>query len=509
MLTYNLEMRGEETRYHYLYTCIKHDIESEIIPAYTKLPSKRKLAEHLSTSLITVETAYEQLISEGYIRAEPRRGYYVNTLQQSMLPHCTPDLQAANSAPSQPDKTFSLLPDVCLDSTVFSESKEAYAYCKFDLSQGQLSAKYFPYTSWGKAAREVIAQEAMALTQLESDTCGLLPLKVEIARHLMETRGLCIEPQHIVIGAGAQILYNLIIQLLGPSIHVGLEDPGYPRLSKIYTRNGIPVSHIPLDESGLVVDALKQSAATIAHIMPSHQFPTGIIMPISRRYELLSWATEKENRYIIEDDYDCEFKLAGVPVPTLKGIDTNEHVIYTNTFSKGLGSAVRIAYMVLPKHLAKRFRSELDFYSCTVSIFDQLALATFMKNGSYERFINKTKTKCRTIRNSLIDALSKRDINHHLTFSCIDSGLHFILSIPYTHNADDFKKALRMHGVLVHALSDYMHFETYLGKTNFIINYPNISLNEIDDLADVIYGAYTQTAKMQSISAATRSQCEY
>ena len=245
-----------------------------------------------------------------------------------------------------------------------------------------------------------------------------------------------------------------------------------------------------------MVDALRHSPANIAHIMPSHQFPTGIIMPISRRYELLSWATEKPDRYIIEDDYDCEFKLAGKPVPTLMGIDTNERVIYANTFSKSLGVAARIAYVVLPSHLAKKFHKELSFYSCTVSALDQLTLATLMRSGAYERYVNKTRTKCRIIRNALIDSLEARDERNQISFSSIDSGLHFIMTVHDVQTPQILQEQFRAQGIHILTLADYARINNRQAELSFIVNYPNIALEDIDHLADSIMTAIHQSTRV-------------
>ena len=480
MLTYDLDMRGNATRYHYLYLCIKHDIETGVLVAGDRLPSKRTLARHLSTSLITVETAYEQLIAEGYIRSETRRGYYVN--------HITCQSKPAQARTTSLAKSLVATP---ASNRIPTLQNDTHHY-EFDLTQGQLSSCYFPCTAWAKAAKETITPESMALASADCDCFGLLTLRQEIARHLFETRGLIVNPAHILIGAGAQVLYNLIIQLLGPTMHVGLEDPGYPRLTQIYHQTGIQTDTLPLDDSGLMVDTLRHTHVNVAHIMPSHQFPTGIIMPISRRYELLGWATEEPNRYIIEDDYDCEFKLAGKPVPTLKGIDANERVIYANTFSKSLGMAVRVAYIVLPPHLADQFRHELSFYTCTVSAFDQLTLATFMHNGSYERYVNKTRTKCRAIRNALINALEAQDTRGQITFSSIDSGLHFIMSVRGVQSPELLQKQFRNQDIHVFTLADYARTDTHEGALDFIVNYPNISLDDVAELADSIMAAINQ-----------------
>ena len=221
--------------------------------------------------------------------------------------------------------------------------------------------------------REIISEYETAL--LTNPPCGgIFSLRQAIAQHLKDFRGLDVSPEQIIIGAGTEYLYGLLIQLLGYDKVYGIENPGYLKIHKIYQSNGVKSVPIELDKHGMDMNSLSQSGADIIHLSPSHHFPTGIVTPISRRYELLGWASKKDSRYIIEDDYDSEFRLNGKPIPTLKSVDVMNKVIYMNTFTKSLASTIRISYMVLPTHLANHFYQEMNFYSCTVSNFEQYTL---------------------------------------------------------------------------------------------------------------------------------------
>lgn len=336
-----MDQRGEESLYAYLYECMRADIENGSIAAGEKLPSKRKLADHLGVSIVTVEGAYRQLIAEGYVESRARRGYFAAHISSSNTRALTKEGSVAPAGTFMPD-AFERKGE---EELVFSSS---YA---FDLSKGQLPESLFPLASWSKALRDTLTQEPASALVGESDPLGCMALREEISRYLRQTRGLVAPPENIVVGSGAQTLYNLIVQLIGRNRTVGVEDPGYPRLRRVYGANNVGLSPIPLDASGVSMASVHAAGVNTLHITPSHQFPTGIVTSVSRRHELLGWATEVPGRYIIEDDYDCEFRLAGRPIPTLQGIDASERVIYTNTFSKSLGSAFRIAYMVLPDHL--------------------------------------------------------------------------------------------------------------------------------------------------------------
>ena len=309
MLTYSFADLQGESMYAHLYKCIKNDITNGVLHAEEKLPSKRMLAKNLGISLITVENAYAQLVVEGYIYSQPKRGYYVARIEQQPLPvkserEAAPALKTQTKAPGVSFAKSSVPPDT------------------------------FPYNIWARLLRNTLTTADEHALISDTSAGGVLPLRQALARHLYQFRGLNVAPEQIIIGAGTQTLYNLIVQLLGRSHVYALENPGYPQLAAAYQANDVFCRYLPMDAHGIRADVLENSGADILHISPSHQFPTGIVMPVSRRYELLHWAAKKSNRYIIEDDYDCEFRLFGKPIPPLQSIDTEEKVIYINTFSQ-------------------------------------------------------------------------------------------------------------------------------------------------------------------------------
>ena len=366
MLTYSFANLKGESMYTHLYKCIKKDILAGTLKPTEKLPSKRMLAKNLGISLITVETAYAQLLVEGYIYSEPKRGYYVAKLQQQLLPK------------NQPQASKPII-----------ATKEQLT---LSFAKSSVPPDTFPYNTWARLLRNTLTSADEHALISDTAAGGVLPLRKALAKHLYQFRGLSVSPEQIIIGSGTQTLYNLIVQLLGRSHVYALEDPGYPQLAAIYGTNDVFCRYLPMDKQGIQAEVLESSGADILHITPSHQFPTGITMPVSRRYELLHWASKKSSRYIIEDDYDCEFRLFGKPIPPLQSIDKSEKVIYINTFSKTLAPTFRISYMVLPPHLASLFYAKLGFYSCTVSNFEQFTLAKFIEGGYFERHINRMRT---------------------------------------------------------------------------------------------------------------------
>ena len=310
----------------------------------------------------------------------------------------------------------------------------------------------FPYAAWARTLRRVLADESERTVLEASGPQGSSRLRAAIAAHLRGFRGMEVHPDQIVIGSGAQSLYGLLVQLLGRNLAYGVEDPGYPRLTRIYESNDVAVRPIALDGEGPVLEALERARIDVLHCTPSHQFPTGITVPVSRRRSLLEWAqsgvaapedgaaareirgrsvkaSSARSRYLIEDDFDCEFRMAGRPVPPLAALDGAGRVIYANTFSKTLGGAFRIGYMVLPEALAERFRDRLGFYACTVGALEQLTLARFMESGDYERHVNRQRTRYRRRLSALIDALAASSAGDHLHFANAGAGLHFLMEV--------------------------------------------------------------------------------
>ena len=237
-----------------------------------------------------------------------------------------------------------------------------------------------------------------------------------------------VDPANIGVGAGAQLLDTMLVQLLGQELTYAVEDPGYLRLTHIYQAMGCEVRHIPLDAEGVSLEALRSSGADVLHLMPSHQYPTGLVTSIARRYALMSWASERSGRYLIEDDFDCEFRLAGRPIAPLVSIDAAGSVIYTNTFSKSLSSALRLAYMVLPDKLMAQFDRDLGFYASSVSSIDQIALARLLESGEYERHVSRVRKRAREARDCIVDAVKQICSDGSIEVEHPDDGLYCVLA---------------------------------------------------------------------------------
>ncbi len=492
MLTYDMGNRGGCSKYDYLYRCIRRDIETGVMRAGEKLPSKRSLAKHLGVSVITVEAAYSQLVAEGYVRAEERRGYFAQPLPALAAPAQAAPAQAApgraapgQAAPGRAAPAQAAPAQATPEQSVFPLAPSSSTPPLLaDFTSGAVASGLFPFNAWAKAVRETLSYEPESTLLSETPAQGLLRLRRTIADYLHGFRGMAVDPDCIVVGAGAQVLYNMVVQLLGRDRCVAVEDPGYARLTSIYRANDVSVAPVPLDTGGIFLEGLRESAASVAHIMPSHQFPTGLVTSAARRYELLEWALSAPDRYLVEDDYDCEFRFAGRPIPALQSIDAGERVIYTNTFAKSLGPAFRIGYLVLPPHLAQKFASKLGFYSCTVSAIDQLVLARFMESGNYERHVNRMRTHYRNVKDQLVTALKNGEFGERLgtrlRFEAVGSGLHFIMAMDGVNEAA-FAHSARREGIALAPLSGFFASESDAAPVanpcaRFVMSYGSLDL---------------------------------
>ncbi|MFT3983959.1 MAG: PLP-dependent aminotransferase family protein [Lachnospiraceae bacterium] len=465
MLTYSFTNTGSDSLYEYLYKCVKNDIVQGTIGVGEKLPSKRSFAKNLGISVITVENAYEQLIAEGYIYSIPKRGFYVTDFKNVLIKESGPVKEELIS---------------------LTDGKNSYLA---DFTSNQTASEIFPFTIWTKTVREVLNDSRIQL--MTNPPCGgIMPLREAISDYLKEFRGMRVSPEQIVIGAGTEYLYGLLIQLFGSQLVYAVENPGYRKIAKIYESMKVSCKYIDIDEMGVCVPQLAEKGVDIVHISPSHHFPTGIVMPISRRYELLGWAAAEKDRYIIEDDYDSELRLSGKPIPTLQSIDVSGKVIYMNTFTKTLASTVRISYMILPRLLISEFYRRLSFYSCTVSNFEQYTLARFLKNGSFEKHINRLRNYYQCKRDAIFEAFGQSKIKKYISIQGEEAGVHFLMHVNTEKTENEFMAQVRAKGVKLASLSEYYHHNSFADHRNhYVMNYSSIDVGNVGKAVDILYSA--------------------
>ena len=369
------------------------------------------------------------------------------------------------------------------------ESTAQTSCATIDLSSNNILPESFPFSIWTKLMRHTMS-ENQALLLTKSPTAGIYSLRCAIAEHLLRFRGMHIQPEQIIIGAGTEYLYELIIKLIGRDKIYCVEDPGYHKLQRIYTDNGACCFSLPIDQQGMSVTALNAVRCDVIHISPSHHFPTGIITPVSRRYELLGWATSGQ-RYIIEDDYDTEFRLVGKPIPSLFSMDMSSKVIYMNTFSKSLTSTIRISYMVLPMPLMEEFNRRLGYLSCTVSTFEQYTLAEFINQGYFERHINRMRNNYKKLRQLLLKELLAHPEHDKIQILQQASGLYFLLKINTTLSDRDLRSRLQQNGVHLQSLQHYYQNRQAAPEHTFVVNYSSLTEKDIPRAVAALFESLT------------------
>lgn len=427
MLSYELDNTRSEPLYVQIYEKIKDDIELGEIRPGEKLPSKRAFAAQLGISVITVENAYNQLACEGYIMSVPKKGYFAKSVEKNI-----------------PKAVRKVLP------------------CSIQHDENDdIENELFPFTVWARLIREELSgNQRKLLTKPPFE--GVYELRSAIAEHLRHFRNINVMPEQIIIGAGTEYLYMLINLLFGNNYIFGMEEPGYSKIADIYANYNIKCEHIPMLDDGVDMDYLKSVKTDIIHISPSHHFPTGVITSIGKRYALLEWAVQSPDRYIIEDDYDSEFRLSGKPVPSLFSIDVMDKVIYMNTFSKSLSSTIRISYMILPVTLLEKFRKKLGFYSCPVSAFEQYTLARFIDEGYFEKHINRMRVHYKKCRNNLFEQMKKFDIFRNAEISGENAGLHCTVKFDTTLSDDMLLYEITNLGFKASLMKKYYHEKNQL-----------------------------------------------
>ena len=466
MITYYMEQRGHFPKYEYLYRCIRTDIRRGVLLPGFKLPSKRALAQHLSVSVSTVEQAYDLLVSEGYVQARKGSGFYVAPAPKGVV-HISP---------------FAIATD---------EEDDAWQTPTIDFKANRCSLNLFPRDTWLRIMRRSLSEGNEALFETVPFN-GLASLREVIAQYLYEFKGIYTSPDHIIIGAGTEYLYSRLLQLFGSRAVIAIGDPGYKKLADISRNMGTLWEYLPLDEEGILVDALNKSPAKVVHVSPANHFPLGIEMSTDRRRALLEWASRDPRRYIIEDDYDSELRYSGRSQPSLFTQDVNQKVIYLNTFSKTLVPSLRISYMVLPKSLMELYVRQLSFYSCTVSSFEQDALARFIAGGYFERHINRLRRYYNKQRKAVIEALEQSALMKIGSVQHIKVGTHLILSVDSQLSDEEIAAEAQRLGMHVAMLSDYCVYPTVQSSHYVVINFASIEPDQVSVAVELLERVFAE-----------------
>lgn len=484
--TLTLDSKRRTPMYDQLYAAVATAIRDGKLHHGEKLPSKRELCVRLGVSRATVETAYELLLAEGYVESRPRSGYYAAEYQSTPFPVGTSNACPACEASNRPTGDSFLVPDpkpkertsdACPYVPDRTESADAAL-----LSTSAVDVSLFPYASWAKLYKEVIYNSPALLQRGEPQ--GEIALREALARLLSEYRGVCCAPEQLVVGSGMETLMGQLITLFGPEAVYAMEDPGYPAMERSLSAQGRKIRWVPMDGSGMDAEALEQSGATVAYLTPSHQFPLGITMPASRRSRLLHWAAASEH-WIIEDDYDSEFRYGGRPISSMQGMDRHGRVIYTGTFSRSLAPAIRLAYMVLPAPLLPRWQALYGRQQPTVSRYEQTVMARFLAEGYYGRYLRRVGKRYADRRAALLKALGEIP---GLTVSGDDGGIHFLVTLP-RHGEVELLCRAAAAGLPLRGLSAFCH-ETPAPPSTLILGYGGLPTERVDEVAARLKAAW-------------------
>ncbi|RNF38093.1 PLP-dependent aminotransferase family protein [Planococcus salinus] len=448
MLMFQLKKDTLQPLYQQLYREIKKAIIDGHISVDTKLPSKRKLADFLDISQTTVELAYGQLVAEGFIESRPRKGFY-----------------------ALPVEELAYL-DIPTEET---DVHEQFVY-DYDFNPGKIDTESFPFSTWRKLAKEVMDEENHHYL-LSGHPQGDETLRQEISRYLFQSRGVVCEADQIIIGSGTEQLMPLLIRLLDKALTYGFENPGYALTHSIFDHHDRKAVPIEVDSEGINISQLEASAVDIAYVTPSHQFPTGSVLSATRRAQLLNWAAAHSQRYIIEDDYDSEFRYTSRPIPALQSMDLSGRVIYISTFSKSLMPSLRIAYMVLPKQLLRAYRQTFLHYSSSVPRMDQQLVSRFMKEGHFSRHLNRMRKLYKRKLEKLVMSLS--EYSPTVTVSGEQAGMHIVLTVHTTFSEQELTERAKQAGIRVFGLQSYDVHEKRVIPPQIVIGFGGLSEQEI------------------------------
>ncbi len=447
---------GDAPLYDQLYRHIAGAIRSGALSPGARLPSKRRMCALAGVSMSTVETAYSLLAAEGYVLSRPRSGYV-----------CADLLPPAPAVPAHPPETA-------------PAPAPKWAY---DCSTSAVDVSVFPFSSWARITKEAVYENPGLLQRGHPQGDG--PLRAALAQLLSQYRGVRCSPDQVVVGAGADHLLSLLLQLLPEQRAVALEDPGYPAAYAAAALHGREALPIPVDGEGMVPEALDASGAGLAYVTPSHQFPLGVSMPAGRRSRLLHWAASAQNRWLIEDDYDSEFRWSSRPIPALQGMDRAGRVVYLGTFSRSIAPAIRAAYLILPPGLLERYRHTFSHGACAVSRFEQESLRRFLVQGLYGRHLRRTgnlyRKKCALFAGALADIPGAE-------ISGAEAGLHFLLTLP-RYTEEELVERAAARSVRVHPLSRYCHAAPPRPST-VVLGFAGLTMEELAQAAALLRKAW-------------------
>jgi len=460
-----LNPQSELPLYTQLYQQIRDHILSGKLPSDSRLPSVRDLAGELSASRNTVENAYQELYAEGYIYSKPRSGYFVSALTHDDAAPLPGKPKARVGSPQE------FLPD-----------------CAYDFHPARLDPTSFPAPLWRKNFIECLRESAAELSH-NGDSQGEPELRRQIQHYLERLRGVVCALEQIVICSGLQHSLGSAAQLLQDKHgSVAVENPGYSVPGSVFRNHRFQVLPISVGAGGMDLDALQKSNATVAYVTPSHQFPTGCVMPVANRLKLIDWA-ESGGKFIVEDDYDSELRYHGKQIPSLQGLRPRANIIYLGTFSKILSPALRVSYLVLPSCLLPAYQSLFRDYLCNVSLLEQRTLAAFMQKGHWDRHVRRMRTIYKKKHDTLLRAI---DVHFGPRAVVIGqgAGIHVVLQLcDQPLSEKELIARAQSRGIKLFPYSG-THVGGRPGSLKFLLGFGGISANEIEEGVRILFESW-------------------
>lgn len=455
MITIPIDTNNKQPIYLQIYNYIKQEILKGHLKAQEKLPSARALAANLEVSRSTIDTAYQQLVAEGYVDAKQKRGYFVVPITH---------LQQFSS--HRPGKSLS---------HINRESKEIIP---FDFNPNAIDTQHFPYSIWKSLGKNHLDNPDNFVSGLHY---GEYALRQAISDYLHGSRGVSCSPENIIVGAGLDHLLSMLCILFDRHTMIAMENPGYRSARQVLQANDYSILDIPLKNDSMDLSILSHSQADLCYVTPSHQFPMGTVMPISQRQELLSWANDRPDRYIIEDDHDSEFRYKGKPIPALQSLDTADKVIYLGTFSKSISPAIRTGYMVLPDSLIEQYNIKCGNYACPVSRLTQALLTDFIHEGYFEKHLNRMRKLYKTKHDHMLQAVQDYFSTGMVEISGDHAGLYIILCYTGSLTEEEICKRAKENGIRLHSLKKYYASLPADYQPTFLLGFANLSNKMIDE----------------------------
>ncbi len=474
-----INSKSNSQLYQQIYEQIKNKIVIGEYPEGYRLTSTRELSKELCVGRNTVESAYNQLCLEGYIESRERSGYVVQNMSEDSL--VSGNIAQHEILFDHPD-----IPPRKIADIVNHGTRQQY---KYDFQYGNLDTTLFPYSQWRRLSAEVLSSREAGNISYYTDNQGELTLRAEIQKYLHESRGVLCNPEQIILCCGTRYALELICKMFSKSKRVvAFEEPGFDGSRIVFENNSYKINPVPINKSGIDLDIIEKSSAQIAYITPSHQFPSGVVMPIHHRINLLNWA-KRTNAVIIEDDYDSEFRYHSRPIPSLQSIDRHGRVIYLGTFSKSFAPGLRMAYMILPKGMLPLYQKMYNRYPSTVPWLQQRVMTLYMERGYWQRHLRKVCLKNKKKYDLLLHTINK-EFGSEVRVHGHDAGLHILLELQNGEHYDLLANKAKQHGVKVYTTLPHWHQKECCPDNVVLLGFSNLSETEIEEGISLLKSAW-------------------